>query len=226
MARALWCPPGRMIDIWRPGSAMAMPWRCRGRRRNFLTRITLQTPIFHLHRRIYRSPASGTYQGDPRRRRSAAAGSSQRCRERRARTFSTKLGNVITNGHVYATPHHHHHHHHHHHPPSIICESALRRPRTLNPPLWHRVALQLRKDLRCGSTDAKLFAVTLHPMTLIATCCARWNRTSQAWQYPLQSLGTAFTGRRRTNGVHNGRSAATQRVSPWTRADQHLFCLA
>ena len=41
---------------------------------------------------------------------------------------------------------------------------------------------------RCGSTGAKLFAVTLHPPTPIRACCARWNRESQARQYPSCSL--------------------------------------
>ena len=41
---------------------------------------------------------------------------------------------------------------------------------------------------RCGMMDAKLFAVTLHPLALIAACGARWNRASRAWQYPCCSL--------------------------------------
>ena len=187
---------------------MAMPWRGRGRQRKILTQITLQTPMFRLHRRMYRLPASGTYQSDPRRRRSAAAESSQRCRERRARTFSTKLGNVIKNGYVYATL------------PSIIRESALRRPRTLNPPLWRRVALQLHKVRIDGCQAMRGNAA---PSDACHNLLRALEPRIKSFAVPLlQSLGTAFNGRRRANG----RSAATRRVSPWTRADQHLFRLA
>ena len=55
--------------------------------------------------------------------------------------------------------------------------------------LAHRFGVKsLCSYVRCRSTGAKLFAVTLHPATLIAACCARWNRASQAWQYPWCSL--------------------------------------
>ena len=53
----------------------------------------------------------------------------------------------------------------------------------------HRFGVEsLCSYARCGSTGAKLFAVTLHPPTLIAACCARWDRASQAWRYPCCSL--------------------------------------
>ena len=170
-----------------------------------MTQITLQTPTFRLHRRIYQSPASGTYQSGPWRRRSTAAGSSQRCRECHARTFSTKLGNLITNGYVYATL------------PSIIRESALRRPR-FSPPLWGQVALQLRKvridgcqAIRGNAAPSDAYRSLLRALE---------SRVISLAVPLLQSLGTAVTGRRWTNR----RSAATQRASRWARADRHLLC--
>ena len=125
----------------------------RRRRPTISTQIILKTPINRLHRRTYRSPTSGTYQSDLRRCRPAAAGSSRRCHGRYVRTFSMKLSNLITNGHVYVTL------------LGIICESTLRRPRILNPPCWHQVALQLRKARSRQPISSQTAAVTGQSVT-------------------------------------------------------------
>ena len=177
---------------WRPPRA---PWGGRRRRPTISPQIILQTPINRLHRRIYRSPTSGTYQSDLRRCRPAAAGSSRRCHGRYVRTISMKLGNLITNGHVYVTL------------LSIIRESTLRRPRILSPPRWRQVALQLRKTriggcqaIRGNAAPSDAYRSPLRTLESRVTSLA----------VPLlQSLGTAVTGRRRANS----RSAPTRRAS-------------
>ena len=138
-----------------------------------MTQLALQTLTNRLHRRIYRSPTSGTYPSDPRRCRSAAARSSQRCRGRQTRSFSTKLANLTTNGYVY-----------------VISQASFMNLRSsVLTFLAHRFGVKsLCSYARCGMTDAKLFAVTLHPLALIAACGARWNRASRAWQHPCCNL--------------------------------------
>ena len=171
------------------------PWGGRRRRPTIPTQIVLKTPINRLHRRIYRSPTSGTYQSDLRRCRPAAAGSSRRRRGRYVRTFTMKLGNRITNGHVYVTL------------LSIIRESTLRRPRALSPPRWRQVALQLRKAWIGGCQairgNATTFDTYLSPLRTLES------RVTSLAVPLLQSLGTAVTGRRRANS----RSAPTRRAS-------------
>ena len=106
-----------------------------------------------------------------------------------------KLGNLITNGHVYVTL------------PSIIRESTLRRPRVLSPPRWRQVALQLRKARIGGCQaihgNATLFDAYLSPLRTLES------RVTSLAVPLLQSLGTAVTGRRRANS----RSTPTRRAS-------------
>jgi hypothetical protein len=168
-----------------------------GRRRRLTipTQIILKTPINRLHRRIYRSPTSGTYQSDLRRCRPAAAGSSRQCHGRYVRTFPMKLGNLIKNGHVYMTF------------LSIIRGSTLRRLRILNPPCWRQVALQLREarivgcqPIRGNAAPSDAYRSPLRTLESRVTSLA----------VPLlQPLGTAVTGKRRANS----RSAPTRRAS-------------
>ena len=106
-----------------------------------------------------------------------------------------KLGNHITNGHVYVTL------------LSIIRESTLRRPRVLSPPRWRQVALQLSK-VRIGGRQAirgnpTTFDAYLSPLRTLES------RVTSLAVPLLQSLGTAVTGRRRANS----RSAPTRRAS-------------
>ena len=138
-----------------------------------MTQLALQTLTNRLRRRIYRSPTSGTYPSDPRRCRSAAARSSQRCRGRQTRSFSTKLGNITTNGYVYATL------------SSIIHESTRQRPHILGSPLWRQVALQLRKVRDDGCQAIRGNAA---PSGAYRSLRARLNRASRAWQHPCCNL--------------------------------------
>ena len=166
-----------------------------GCRPTILTQLALQTLTNRLHRRIYRSPTSGTYPSDPRRCRSAAARSSQRCRGRQTRSFSTKLGDLIKNGYVYVTR------------PSIIHESTLQHAHILGSPLWRQVVLQLRK-VRIDGCQA------IRGNAAPSGACRSLQRTLEprvtSVAVPLlQSLGTAVTGRRRANS----RSAPTRRAS-------------
>ena len=160
-----------------------------------MTQLALQTLTNRLHRRIYRSPTSGTYPSDPRRCRSAAARSSQRCRGRQTRSFSTKLGNLTTNGYVYVTL------------PSIIHESTLQRLHIRGSPLWRQVALQLRKVRDDGCQAIRGNAAPSGAYRSLRRTLE--SRVTSVTAPLLQSLGTAVTGRRRANS----RSASTRRAS-------------
>ena len=155
----------------------------------------MQTLINRLHRRIHRSPTSGTYPSDPRRCRSAAARSSQRCRGRQTRSFATKLGNLITNGYIYVIL------------PSIIHESTPQRPHILGSPLWRQVASQLRKVRIDGCQAIRGNAAPSGAYRSLQRTLEP--RVTSVAVPLLQSLGTAVTGRRRANS----RSAPTRRAS-------------
>ena len=108
-----------------------------------------------------------------------------------------KLGNLITNGHVYVTL------------LSIIHESTLQRPRFLAPPRCRQVALQLRKARIGGCQaihgNATPFDAYLSPLRTLES------RVTSLAVPLLQSLGTAVTGRQQANS----RSAPMWRASLW-----------
>ena len=131
--------------------------------------------------------------------------SSRRCRERCTRTFSTKLGDLITNGYGYTIL------------PSIIREFAFRQVRTLGSLLWRQVALQLPRVLGPARTEDPN-ASSAAPITSESSghSSGTWKQRSSA-----RSLCDylVIDGPLRGQWA-NGGCAASRRISLHMRADQ------
>ena len=118
-------------------------------------------------------------------------------------TFSTKLGKLITNGHVYTTF------------PSIIRESAFRHVRALSPLFWRQVASQLSK-VRTNDPNAS---------SAVPTASEASGHSSRAWKQRSSAhslcdylvLDGPLQGQRA-----NGSRAASRRISLRMWADQHV----
>ena len=129
----------------------------------------------------------------------------RRCRERCTRTFSTKLGDLITNGYGYTTL------------PSIIREFAFRQVRTLGSLLWRQVALQLPRVLGPARTEdpnaSSAASITSESSGHSSGTWKQRSSTRSLCDYlvidgPLQGQWA------------NGGCAASRRISLHMRADQ------